>query len=640
MTKDTTTPAKDEKDKKVKKSGPIRLEAIIPTAIVFGLIASYFMLFFDMHLRHGIEYGATLANGAEVNVGHLSTSFLGASFNIGNIEVTDAKEPTKNIIQIGEIKFGMLVDALLRGKIVINDASILDIGLNTNRKKPGKVIPPPPPKTGPGIGDKSLSKLQKAYSHNVLGDIAAFAQGADPEKQLAELKMDLKTTARITELENELNTKKQEWQKRMDAMPAESRIPELRKQLNDIKIDNNQTPVQIVATLRELNSIRKELQGYSAAITDGANAIGDDSKKFRSSITDLEGFIKKDVSALKEHFHIPKLDARSLSGVLFGDTIIGTLLQAEHYVNMARSYMPPKTNEKEKKIEKPVPAKRSAGINYSFGHPNSYPKFWLRKAKISSSKAGEISDLSGEIRDFTSSPAELGKPLIILLQGSLPDLKNVRAEIMIDHTTSTPLEQLKLTFASFTVKDKTLTKSTDAELGIASANGSSSFTLATKGDKISIHSTNTFSDVNFKSSAKTELIKDVMNSTLSGIKTVTMDASGKGTWDNLDLHISSNLGTALEKGFSKYLKDKFSGIEKKIEELVKSKVSDAQKALLKDYSSTDSIFKDKIKSRQKQIDSLEKEITDRISQVEKQKSSANPVNKVKSDVLNKIKSPF
>ena len=42
-----------------KRKGPIRFEAIVPIAIIVGLVAAYFVLFFDMHLRMGIEYAAT-----------------------------------------------------------------------------------------------------------------------------------------------------------------------------------------------------------------------------------------------------------------------------------------------------------------------------------------------------------------------------------------------------------------------------------------------------------------------------------------------------------------------------------------------------------------------------------------------------
>ncbi|NJM09721.1 MAG: hypothetical protein HC883_02150 [Bdellovibrionaceae bacterium] len=63
-----------------------------------------------------IEYVGTQVNGAEVNVGHLNTSFLRASLEIGGIEVTDKNKPERNLVEVGSIKFKMLWDALLRAK--------------------------------------------------------------------------------------------------------------------------------------------------------------------------------------------------------------------------------------------------------------------------------------------------------------------------------------------------------------------------------------------------------------------------------------------------------------------------------------------------------------------------------------------
>jgi hypothetical protein len=65
MTTENTTTTTSE-PKKVKAKGPIRFEAIIPVAILSGVTFGYFSLYFDLHMKKGIEYVATMANGAEV----------------------------------------------------------------------------------------------------------------------------------------------------------------------------------------------------------------------------------------------------------------------------------------------------------------------------------------------------------------------------------------------------------------------------------------------------------------------------------------------------------------------------------------------------------------------------------------------
>ncbi|MCC7441458.1 MAG: TIGR03545 family protein, partial [Bdellovibrionales bacterium] len=130
-----------EKTKKPKNKGPIRFEAIVPIALVCLGVGAYFTLLFDWHLRLGIQYGATLANGAEVNVGYLRTSFWNATFKMGEIQVTNPEQPERNRVSVGGIHLDLLWDALLRGKVVIPTAGITNIALNTARSSPGRVLP-------------------------------------------------------------------------------------------------------------------------------------------------------------------------------------------------------------------------------------------------------------------------------------------------------------------------------------------------------------------------------------------------------------------------------------------------------------------------------------------------------------------
>ena len=194
--------------KKPKKKGPIRFEAVIPFTIVVALFWAYFFFFFDMHARHALEYVATQGNGAEVNIGSLHTSFWRASLEINKVEITDAEEPAKNKLQIGQIRWNVLWDALLRGKIAIEDASILAVAIGAPRAKPGFVIPPPPPSDKPSATDKlkeqALAKAQEEFSQNVLGDVAAVLGGVDPSAQLKNMEGELKSSAQVKKLQTEL----------------------------------------------------------------------------------------------------------------------------------------------------------------------------------------------------------------------------------------------------------------------------------------------------------------------------------------------------------------------------------------------------------------------------------------------------
>jgi len=132
---------KEDKTKKKikKKKGPIRFEAVIPFTIVVALVTAYYALFFDSNLRKAFELASSWGYGAEVNIGELTTSIKKASVNIKGIQVTDIDQVDHNALEIAEIRFALNWDALLRAKVVINDATIENIRLNSPRKTPGKI---------------------------------------------------------------------------------------------------------------------------------------------------------------------------------------------------------------------------------------------------------------------------------------------------------------------------------------------------------------------------------------------------------------------------------------------------------------------------------------------------------------------
>ena len=73
-------PKSSPETKLKKKKGPLRFEAIVPILLIIILSALYGRFFFDSHLRSTLEWGATKAYGAEINIAKIKTSVFDASF--------------------------------------------------------------------------------------------------------------------------------------------------------------------------------------------------------------------------------------------------------------------------------------------------------------------------------------------------------------------------------------------------------------------------------------------------------------------------------------------------------------------------------------------------------------------------------
>jgi uncharacterized protein (TIGR03545 family) len=589
-----------------KKKGPIRFEAIVPLAIMIGVTALYFTLFFDGHLRRALEYGATSANGAEVDIGQLDTSLWNASVVIGNIEMTDPAQPAMNRVQIGTINFRMLWDALLRGKVVINEASINDVQIDTPRKSPGRVLPPKAGGDGPGYGDKVLAQMKEEFSGNVLGDLAAIAAGANPREQLASISGDLKSSAQITAMEKSLDEKKQQWQSRIAALPKAEDFTALQRRLSGVKLDNLQDVSQIQSSLQELTAIRNDFDAKAKPVRDAAGTLSGDLAVAKGSLSGLDKIVSEDVRSLQARMHLPSLDTQTLSRALFGMDVLGKMQQAHGYMEQARSYMPAKGV---KKTAAPVHA-RSSGHNYAFGRTNSYPRFWLRKALISSRLQGGSSALSGEILDVSTNQSLVGRPMVATIKGDFPQrgISGIKAELVINHLTEVPIERLTMEVGQYGVAGRSLVSSPSVELGFAKAEGSAKFSAQLRGDDVDVHMANQFNKIAFETKAKSDVVREMMNASLAGLSAVNLDAHVTGTWSKLDWKISTNLADALERGMRRYLQGKMDEAKARITAMVNEKIAEQRKRLYARQADMDSNLKAALADRQAQVDKLRAEL--------------------------------
>jgi len=527
-----------------KPKGPIRFEAIVPLVIVTGLIVLYSSLFLDTHLRRGLEYAATQANGAEVNIGKFDTSVWDASVVLGDIEMTNPNTPARNRVQIGVIKFGMLWDALLRGKVVIDEASIIDVSIDTLRSKPGRVLPVKLGKDGEGFSDQALTLMKDEFSGNVLGDLAAIAAGADPKDQLALMGGDLKSSALIAEMQKTLDEKKVQWESRLASLPKGEDFSALQRRLAGVNLDDLKDVTKIQASLRELGSIRSDFDAKASMVSETSAALTGELSSFKKSISGLDEVVKEDIRNMQTRMRLPSLDTSTLSRALFGMDVLDKMQQARGYMDQARSYMPAKSEK-----EAIVVHERSKGRDYEFGRTNSYPRFWLRKALITSSVAGGI---SGQILDVSSNQGMVGRPMMATIMGNIPqqDVSDIKVELMVDHTTAMPVERLTMEVGKYGVEGRSLVSSPNVELGFSKALGSVKFTAELREENVDVSLKNKFSQVVMDTKAQSSVVLEMINTSVAGLDSVNLDAQVTGTWSKLDWQLSTNLASALKQGMS------------------------------------------------------------------------------------------
>lgn len=596
-----------------KQKGPIRFEAILPMLIVIGVSWAYFHFFFDSHLRKGIEYGATQLVGAEVNVADVNTSFVGGSFELLGLEITDAEAPDTNMLEIGRMNYQFLWDALLRMKFVVQDASIEQFLVGTKRSHRGFILPK--------SKDEDIDKIDGETKGSALADAGSMIQGAIPSINPDELN-NLKSLQKIKSLQTDLPLKQKEWQTNIQNLPTEKDLNDLRSRISNVKIGGTSDPLEIQKQIADASSLINEVNQKTNDIKNKAEQMKTDVNRFKDDIGGIQKLVDQDIKDLQSKLKLPRLDVESISKQFFGPQMMEYVRRGRQYVELAQKHMPPVKSKDERKAERFVAHERDVGRSYEFPRGNSYPTFWLKRAALSSKSTGSPfgGDVTGELLDVTSNAALIGKPVVLKLTGDFPqqNIRGIDLKATLDHRGTVPSQSLVAKVASFGVAGKMLSESGDVKFGFNKASGQLDISGQHRDGIVGLKMSGVFNQIDYVTDSNNAQIKEIMVAAVKDLPSVNFQGSVNGPFTELAFNVTSNLGENLQKSFEKQFKGKIEEAKKKLQEAIDLKIGGQKKELNQQFSSAENGVKGQIDQKTKEVDKIKGQAEAKLNEAKKQ----------------------
>lgn len=575
------TDTTDKKEiKKNKPKGPIRYEAIIPVLVLSLITFLYFSFYFDHHMKKVIEYVGTQGNGAEVNVDSVRTSFLRGSFDLDRLQITDPVRPTHNSLEVGNMHFQYLWDALLRMKFVVDDASINNIQLAKPRTSPGKVLPPQPasPSKIEALQNQVMAQVKNKYGANMLGDVLAILEGGDYKDQIQKIRETLKSETRVKAMVADVNTKKEFWDGKVKELSDTSKLKEIETTIQAVQKEKNF--LQQAQGVKKLNDLLKDVQKQYKEIEKSSKTLQAEVKAVGNYPKELQALVNEDIASLKNRFSVPQIDFKDMAMHLFAGEFAGYIAKARKYQAMAEQYIPEKKEDKDVVI----PPKRSDGKNYQFPVTAGYPLFWLKRAAISSKGTADSysGQVSGELTNVTTSPKQIKKPIVLDMRGDFPTAKimGVKALFTADFTRDVGRQSALIQVNSFMVPEKLFVDDEKMKFGFKNAIGTSTISAALEEEQIKMNWTSALTKPQFLVETSNKLAKEMLGNILNNIPVININGTATGSFSNLNLDITSNLGTELGQGFSREIGAKVTEAQNKISALVDEKINQPKAQLM------------------------------------------------------------
>src|SRR5262245_59693454 len=117
-----------------------RLRGIFALAFGLAVVATVWLLFGKLWIRHTLQDTASQSLGTEVDVAGLGLDLVNTSLELRGIAIADPRDPNRNIVEAKTARVVLLPEALVDQKIVIRELTLDGVKANTRRAKPARVM--------------------------------------------------------------------------------------------------------------------------------------------------------------------------------------------------------------------------------------------------------------------------------------------------------------------------------------------------------------------------------------------------------------------------------------------------------------------------------------------------------------------
>ena len=117
----------------------MRKKGLLLLLILFLIFLAIFMIFTDRWLENRMEAFGTSIVGARVEFDGVDFSFLKLRMQWQRLQVTNPDDTWRNLFETGKAEFDLDLVPLFSRKIIIENLSLENLQLNTERETDGKV---------------------------------------------------------------------------------------------------------------------------------------------------------------------------------------------------------------------------------------------------------------------------------------------------------------------------------------------------------------------------------------------------------------------------------------------------------------------------------------------------------------------
>lgn len=603
----------------------MRVKGVIFVLIVAVLFFGASFISLDSYVESQIEYQASVANGALVELEGLEVSLTELKIRWDRLQVANPENTWQNSFETGEAELDFLFWPTLWESVIIEDVVLKDFKFETERETDGYFEMPESNEDGepqePGFIAEAFGEVSSEAKENAQAEFFDIKDDINTDSLLAAV--DLKAPDRIDSLRNGLSQNYDKWDSTFANINIDNETARIQETLNGIDTKNLKKPEEAIAAIKKVELLTKQVDSLKNRAQTIRTDFQQDFGSARFSTSQIDEWIRDDFDRAARMAKLPTIDAQNIAQSLFGEELFSDYAGYLNYVSIAREYGSRFIGggDDEEKID------RYEGRDYKFSDKYDWPRLWIQNIDLSGETKSAL-QLAGKITDISTDQEKTERPILFDLSGSDESSRSMKLAGQFNYLDELPREDISFQYAGFDLSGTTISPSEllpyPLEQGVGEVNASLS--IIDRRIESEIQYLNKDLVFDFGEGQPENRVKQLIQDAVASTEHIDITALVDNVDGPLDVKIRSNIDNlfvdALKGSISKQVED----ARNKIESEVQSRIGNKKEELLS--------FKDEKEAELRaQYDQLEAKVNEQLQIVEKKKQELEKRKKEIEDEL-------
>ncbi len=610
------------------------LYVVVPLAAL--LIVTYF--FIDRWVESGLESAGEAIVDARVEIDHLRLTLSPLAIEFQHMQVANPRDPWKNIVETGKIRFAMNFGQLLRGKFIVETMEVNDLIVGTKRTTDGslpktkKVEPPAPasvssntqaPAAPPSFSTQAAPALDRTVEKTPVFDIAQLRRGLNVDS-LAK-SADLQTIRHLDSLKQETLALSGQWQSITGEMnQSKTRLLEIETNIKAINPSELKSVDKITAAITPVDNAGKTVNEITRSVSARKDSITGQVGRISAAVELTGAIAANDLRRLMSMARLPNLNTLGIAEILLGPQVVKHAKTGLYWIDFARTNV--SKYSAKPAMESPP---RMKGQNIHFPEDRGYPKLWIQKILISGgtdkAQDPEYIYARGEVLNISSNQKTVGVPLTVSLAGTKGGTTSLSLDALFDRTKDTPLDRYRARVSGLPLADFQFGKSDFLPSKITNAKLASSLSVTIPGNQFDSDISAQFTDLAMQFPAEVRTVPERMvREVLESVKGFQVGIRLWNSGGGFDIALRTDLDEQFARRLREVVGAELAKLQNDLKAKVDERIADKRREFDAVYNPKRQevekqlqIYQDLVAEKMAFIDAKKKELTDRLGQEQK-----------------------